>query len=135
MGIPKVTGRKPNGLRFCINIGELDVDRRNFSKIDLWDYVVRRTISFCNKELQVSYWRKLGGIFQMLCYGSIECELFHFQLVSINYEIVLTLWTYVLVMNVLLFILWNFHCGCWMLFINNELSCCSYIYKCSCGLK
>ena len=53
-------------------------------------YVVRRTISFCNKELQVSCWRKLGGMFQMLCYGSVECELFRFQLMSINYEIVLT---------------------------------------------
>ena len=63
--------------------------------------IVRRTTSFCNKELQFFMLEKVGGLFQMFCYGLGECELFHFQLMSINCEIVLTHCIYTYVMNVL----------------------------------
>ena len=39
----------------------------------------------------------LGGMFKCYEMNDVEGELFHFQLWFINYEIVLTFWTYVLV--------------------------------------
>ena len=64
-------------------------------------FIVRRTTSFCNKELQFFMLEKVSGLFQMLCRGLVECELFRFQLMSINCEIVLTHFIYAYVMNVL----------------------------------
>ena len=63
--------------------------------------IVRRTTSFAIKSYNFFYWRKFGGLFQMLCCGLVECELFHFQLMSINYEIILTHCISAYVMNVL----------------------------------
>ena len=52
-GSPKVIWGHPKGFAFCINIGELDVERTSFPS-NFREYIVRRTISLCNKELQVS---------------------------------------------------------------------------------
>ena len=88
-GIPKV-------LLYCISIGELDVER-NFSQIDLWDYVVRRTISFCNKNYKFSVGESLVEIFKCCAMDVLNVNYFIFSFVSMYYEIILTLWTYVLV--------------------------------------
>ena len=53
--------------------------------------IVRRTISFCNRKLQFSCWRKLGGIFKCYAMDLLKRNYFIFNLLSINYEIVLTL--------------------------------------------
>ena len=81
---------------FCINIGKLE-GRRTFSQLDLWEHIVRWTISFCNiYNYNFACWRKLWWNVQMLFNGCVEGELFHFQPLFVNCEIVLTCWIYIL---------------------------------------
>ena len=70
-----------------------------------------------------------------VCYGPVEYELFRFQLISINCEIVLTHWIFFYVMNVLWFISMKFPHWVMKVLIDNKLSCCLYFYWCSCVLK
>ena len=59
----KSFGASPKVFLFCINIGELDVEGTSFPS-NFWDYIVRRTISFCNKELRVYVGESLVGCFK-----------------------------------------------------------------------
>ena len=64
---------------FCINIGELDVER-TFSQQICEKYVVRRTISFCNKELQVSVGESLVECFKCFAMDQLNVDYFIFSL-------------------------------------------------------
>ena len=58
---------QPNSLAlFCINVEDLE-GKRAFSQLDMKSYIVRRTISLCNKEVLFSCWRKIGGTLK--CYA------------------------------------------------------------------
>ena len=43
---------KPKGFAFCISIGDLDVEEDFSFPCKFLRVIVRRTTSFCNKELQ-----------------------------------------------------------------------------------
>ena len=109
------------------------LDRKDpFSRIS-WENILRRTISFYNKELHVFSWRNFCGV-SNVCHGLVGCELFLFQLVSMNCEIILTYW-----------ILSCYECAPvyfvkfphWVMnvLINNKLSCCLSFYWYSCVQK
>ena len=108
LGIPKVTLGSPTVSPFCIKLESLE-GKWTFSQLDWWRHIVRRTISFCKKKLQFACWRKLSGIFKCCAMDLLKRNYFVFSFVSINYEIVLTLWTYVLVCMFFGLFYGNFH--------------------------
>ena len=95
-GSPKVIEGQPKSFACSISIGELD-RKRNFSHWDLWEHVVRRTISFCNKNYKFHVGESLVEIFKRCAMDLLNVNYFVFSFVSINCEIILTLLTYVLV--------------------------------------
>ena len=79
LGEPKGhPGGQPKGFFVCINIGELEGIRDFFPErfVRIW---CKKNNFLLHKEITSFYWRKLCGIFQMLCHGFAECVLFHFQ--------------------------------------------------------
>ena len=69
------------------------LDRRQpFSRLS-WERIVRRTISFYNKESYV-FNGEISMDFSNVCYGPVGYEQFLFHLVSINCENVLTHWIF-----------------------------------------
>ena len=63
---------------FCINIGKLE-GRRNFSQLDLWEHIVRGTISFCNNIITIlPVGESFGGMFKCCAMDVVEGELFRF---------------------------------------------------------
>ena len=89
----------------------LDRKRDLFSRLS-WESIVRRTISFYNKQSYVSIGESCMDFFKCMLWAS-WIWIISFQLVSINCEIILTHWISFHVMNVLWFILWNFHIEQW----------------------
>ena len=63
--------------------------RGPFFRLSLCNIIVRRTISSYNKELYFFVLRKHCGV-SNVCHGLVGCELFLFQLVSMNCETILT---------------------------------------------
>ena len=95
-GSSKVTERYPKIFACSISIGELD-RIEDFFLWDLWEPVVRRTISFCNKNYNFPVGESLVELFKCCAMDVLNVNYFIFSFVSMNYEIVLTFWTYVLV--------------------------------------
>ena len=75
----KSFGGNPKVLRFCINIGELDVENGAFPS-NFREYIVRRTISFCNKELQVFVGESLVECFKFFAMDQLNVNYFVFSL-------------------------------------------------------
>ena len=89
-GSPRVTLGQPKSFAFCISIGELDRG---------WDFFpVRLVITCCKRNYFVLQYiitifpigESFGGMFKCCSMDVVEGELFRFQLLFINCEIILT---------------------------------------------
>ena len=95
-GSPKVTRGQPKSFVVLYKYRRVRCREGLFPKYICESMLYEELFPFAIKnykfpigESLVEYF--IGGIFQMLFHGFVECELFCFQLVSINCEIVIAL--------------------------------------------
>ena len=102
LGKPKIQRGKHKIFLFLYKYRQYWCIKGPFLILSLCNIIVRRTISSYNKQLYFFGWRKHSGV-SNAWHGLVGCELFLFQLVFMNCEIILT-YELFHVINVLLFI-------------------------------
>ena len=80
---------QPKGFCFCINIGEFRCIGDFFPR-PFWREYCKKNYFLLQYKSHMFLLEKVWWNVSNLCRGLVECELFRFQLISINCDIVLT---------------------------------------------